>query len=87
MEELLGKQDGICSYISFCFFFWQAGGGGRRYRILASKEEISRLLCMGTCTVQNLHVYRLELGIICIVQGKQSHPTNITVINITLFTS
>lgn len=21
-EELLGKQDGICSYSSFCFFFF-----------------------------------------------------------------
>lgn len=28
MEELLGKQDGICNYISFCFFFLAGGPGG-----------------------------------------------------------
>ena len=25
-EELLGKQDGICSYRSFCFFFCRRAG-------------------------------------------------------------
>lgn len=27
-EELLGKQDGICSYSSFCFFFFCRRAGG-----------------------------------------------------------